>query len=204
MRRISPPARALLKAFAGCRPTDEMDSLGIALSALDVQLRTRVEARIEDIEKDLKARLAETEMATELAKRNLHETQHEKDGNGVMRKREVTSEPRNKSQTIGQFACWVVVGEKVVFRQKPCTEARVVHYRRRGSILKVSEWDVSRCWRWARDPEDDQSTQGWVLLDSAQFGPLLRPQGCISLQPPPKRNLISVKQILNKTKLNLK
>mmetsp|Transcript_46707 Transcript_46707/g.134529 ORF Transcript_46707/g.134529 Transcript_46707/m.134529 type:complete len:487 (-) Transcript_46707:194-1654(-) len=67
-----------------------------------------------------------------------------------------------------------VIAERVVIREGPSQGASAQGFAKKGSVVKLFEWDESCAWRrsWA-----DRTGWGWMMLDHPDYGPLLRPVG---------------------------
>lgn len=77
---------------------------------------------------------------------------------------------------VGFGACYEVVFDRVAIRSAPSLTATTVEVKKRGETVELFGWDASRAWR--RCPADATgTTAGWVMLDHADFGPLVRPKG---------------------------
>jgi len=88
---------------------------------------------------------------------------------------EMPKRPQVKPPELGSGALYEVVGDRAAHRAAPSLAAPILGCKLKGRCLELFEWDVTRLWR--RCVDDKTWLSGWVMLDSPEFGPLLRPKG---------------------------
>jgi len=85
-----------------------------------------------------------------------------------------SSSPRKLCDNLQTKGGYVVVFNKpVAVRVSPDLESPVCGRKDPGDTLELGDWDATCKWRRLHDPCSEDS--GWMLLDSPEFGPLLRP-----------------------------
>jgi len=76
---------------------------------------------------------------------------------------------------LGTGALYLVVANRVLIRGKPSLGAEALGCKKKGQVVELFEWDVTRLWRRTVDPKC--WFEGWMMLDHPEHGALLRPQG---------------------------
>jgi len=103
---------------------------------------------------------------------------------------------------LGTGALYLVVANRVLIRGKPSLGAEALGCKVKGQVVELFEWDVTRLWRRTVDPKC--WFEGWMMLDHAEHGALLRPHG-LPLQDAPvepicaaihERSLVDLRRFL--------
>jgi len=93
------------------------------------------------------------------------------------------------SLTPGSGTMYEVVTQAAVIRAEPEEKAKMENFKKKGDVVEFFEWD--RTWKWRRCldvhvlPTEEEKNKkkkpvritGWMLVDHAEIGPLVRPQG---------------------------